>query len=544
MPDMWIDVDTAVTLPVNKAPLIDDTDFKTREVSIAYNATGMDLVWNFETSAGATSQTAVTPTTGGGDYDWTHSGGGMYKIGIPASGGASINNDTEGYGWFSGICDGVLAWISPVYGFRAAGLNDAMCDSAYSTTRGLSGTALPNAAADAAGGLPISDAGGLDLDAQVGTKVSAIHAKLPSKSYLTGSANSDGDIQLDEATGGPVAANMTQISGDGTAADNFETMLDGTGGQTLTLGQLRINANNANGAVDIDNSAGAGIDVRATGGNSAIVSIGSGTGHGASFVGGSTNGAGLRAAGGGGTGHGIWLVRGSSSADDLYLENNDSVLNANQTTILNRLGSITGTGMNTVLGFFQSLMRSDVTVSSDIGGTYDDATDSLQAIRDRGDAAWTTGSGGDATEAKQDTILAKLLAYFQLALRKDAAIATDNATELTALNADGGSGAGSYDNTSDSDEAIADAVALLSGSTGSGADNVTVNIKVAGVNVADADVWITSDSAGANVVAGTLQTDSNGNATFLLDAGNTYYLFAQKDGMNPIIGQSFVAVAD
>lgn len=34
-----------------------------------------------------------------------------------------------------------------------------------SETRGLAGTALPAAAADAAGGLPISDAGGLDLDA-------------------------------------------------------------------------------------------------------------------------------------------------------------------------------------------------------------------------------------------------------------------------------------------------------------------------------------------------------------------------------------------
>ncbi len=42
------------------------------------------------------------------------------------------------------------------------------CDN-YSATRGLSGTALPAAAADAAGGLPISDAGGLDLD----TKLSA-----------------------------------------------------------------------------------------------------------------------------------------------------------------------------------------------------------------------------------------------------------------------------------------------------------------------------------------------------------------------------------
>ena len=38
---------------------------------------------------------------------------------------------------------------------------------AYSATRGLSGTALPAAAADAAGGLAISDAGGLDLDAKL-----------------------------------------------------------------------------------------------------------------------------------------------------------------------------------------------------------------------------------------------------------------------------------------------------------------------------------------------------------------------------------------
>jgi hypothetical protein len=37
-------------------------------------------------------------------------------------------------------------------------------------------TALPNAAADAAGGLPISDAGGLDLDTQIGTDIDAILA--------------------------------------------------------------------------------------------------------------------------------------------------------------------------------------------------------------------------------------------------------------------------------------------------------------------------------------------------------------------------------
>ncbi len=127
MPEIYIDVDTAVTVPVNLIPLIDDTDFKTREVAITYDQAGMDLVWNFQTTAGVTTQTPVTPTTAG-VYDWTHSGDGMYKIEIPASGGGSINNDTEGFGWFSGICTGVLAWRGPVMGFRAAALNNALID--------------------------------------------------------------------------------------------------------------------------------------------------------------------------------------------------------------------------------------------------------------------------------------------------------------------------------------------------------------------------------------------------------------------------------
>jgi hypothetical protein len=64
------------------------------------------------------------------------------------------------------------------------------------------------------------------------------------------------------------------------------------------------------------------------------------------------------------------------------------------------------------------------------------------------------------TKAEMDTaeaaILAKLLKYFQLAMRKDTAIATDNATEVTAINADGGSGAGAFANTTDAQEAIRD----------------------------------------------------------------------------------------
>jgi hypothetical protein len=124
---IYIDVDTAVTVPANIMPLMDDTDFITREVAIVYNQAGMDLVWNFVTSAGVITQTAVTPTTAG-VYDWTHVGDGMYKIEIPASAGGSINNDAEGVGYFTGICTGVLAWRGPDIVFRAAALNDAMID--------------------------------------------------------------------------------------------------------------------------------------------------------------------------------------------------------------------------------------------------------------------------------------------------------------------------------------------------------------------------------------------------------------------------------
>ena len=154
---IWIDVDIAVTVPVNIMPLIDDTDFKTRETGIVYNQAGMDLVWNFITCAGVITQTAVTPTTGG-DYDWTHVGDGMYKIEIPASGGASINNDTEGIGYFTGICTGVLSWRSPDIVFRGSATNDKLIESTYeiaigeiTVTTGGTTTSVPTSACSPTG---------------------------------------------------------------------------------------------------------------------------------------------------------------------------------------------------------------------------------------------------------------------------------------------------------------------------------------------------------------------------------------------------------
>lgn len=57
---------------------------------------------------------------------------------------------------------------------------------------------------------------------------------------------------------------------------------------------------------------------------------------------------------------------------------------AGVTTLLARLGAFTGTGWNTVLGFLRAMLRKDVgvTLPTDIGGTFDPATDSTEAIRD------------------------------------------------------------------------------------------------------------------------------------------------------------------
>ncbi len=126
--DFWMNVDTALSeVPVNIMALTDDTDFKSREEFVVYNQAGMDLVWNFVTTAGAMTQTPVTPTTAG-VYDWGNQGKGMYCLEIPASGGASINNDSEGFGWFTGFATGILPWRGPIIGIRAAALNNALID--------------------------------------------------------------------------------------------------------------------------------------------------------------------------------------------------------------------------------------------------------------------------------------------------------------------------------------------------------------------------------------------------------------------------------
>lgn len=64
--------------------------------------------------------------------------------------------------------------------------------------------------------------------------------------------------------------------------------------------------------------------------------------------------------------------------------------------------------------------------------------------------------------------------------------------------------------------------------TGLGATQTTVQAVVDAVPISGAEVWITTDSAGTNIHAGTLNTNAQGNAVFWLDPG-TYYVFIRHD---------------
>lgn len=432
MADIWMDVDTALAeVPVNIMPLLDDTDFKTIEGAVAYNAAGMALRWHFVTSAGAYTVTSVTPTTGG-NYDWTDQGdSGVYTIEIPASGGASINNDTEGYGWFTGVATGVLPWRGPIIGFRAAAINDSLCDTnttgllapttagrtldvsaggeagvdwanvgSPTTTLNLSGTSTKALEPTTAGRtLDVTTTGEAGLDfANVnipagaipalgivdnGTAQSATGTTLVLRSaaafaddeligatiVITGGSAGVGQSRVitdyvsstDTATvdtwtttptgtityaifgGSPASAslvpnvNVTQISGDSTAADNLETMLDGTGGQTLSLGALTVSGattltGNVSAAAGVtitqSTTNGHGISVTGNGTGNGINSVGGATGNGIRGLGGATSGDGIVAAGQtsghgltatgvGTTKHGINAAGGSTTSDGI-----------------------------------------------------------------------------------------------------------------------------------------------------------------------------------------------------------------------------------
>ncbi|MCY2966688.1 MAG: hypothetical protein NT069_24175 [Planctomycetota bacterium] len=91
---------------------------------------------------------------------------------------------------------------------------------------------------------------------------------------------------------------------------------------------------------------------------------------------------------------------------DVAVSTRGDATSANQATLLARLGAFTGIGLNTVLGFLRALMRKDPALTpSDVGGTFDSATDSLEA---RADAAIVASLSSTERVAVADTLLDRI----------------------------------------------------------------------------------------------------------------------------------------
>jgi hypothetical protein len=77
------------------------------------------------------------------------------------------------------------------------------------------------------------------------------------------------------------------------------------------------------------------------------------------------------------------------------------------------------------------------------------------------------------------------------------------------------------------------AASAYSSGTGAGAISYTVTVTRPDntTPIEGCAVWVSTNSAGSNIIAGTSYTNASGNVTFMLDAG-TYYLWRQVSGWN------------
>jgi len=186
--------DQSVTLYI-----VDDTD-GTPEQGVAYNTTSIALWYRREGSAKVAMSLVSLASTSASHTDsgLIHVDDGVYRLDLPDAAVASGAGEITVGGSIPNMV------VLPV--------NIPLVDYNNQDAVRLGLTSLPNAAADAAGGLPISDAGGLDLDAILEDTGTTIPATL---------ATIDGNIDsvlVDTST--TIPASLTTI-------DNEIAVIDG-----------------------------------------------------------------------------------------------------------------------------------------------------------------------------------------------------------------------------------------------------------------------------------------------------------------------------
>jgi hypothetical protein len=162
-------------------PFIDDTDGKTAETALTLSQADIKLSKNGQALAQKNDDTSAAADANGYyncelDTTDTNTEGTLVLI-VHESGALPVRHDfmvLSEAAWDSkyiakddGFMDVNVKTIGRADTQETEASNLETACANYSATRGLTGTALPAAAADAAGGLPISDAGGLDLDTKL-----------------------------------------------------------------------------------------------------------------------------------------------------------------------------------------------------------------------------------------------------------------------------------------------------------------------------------------------------------------------------------------
>jgi hypothetical protein len=137
--------------------------------------------------------------------------------------------------------------------------------------------------------------------------------------------------------------------------------------------------------------------------------------------------------------------------------------------------------------------------------------------------SWQAGDNYQAVMIGQAVLVNGATYEFPYTVLNGYVISSDLALEssLTAMKGDGW--------TTETLKAINDA---LNAEVGPGALSCTWTQNDEGEDPMDnVAIWITTDEAGSNIIAGTLYTNASGEVTFLLDAG-TYYVWREKGGYN------------
>ncbi len=170
--------------------IIDSTD-GSPEMGVVYNTSGIALWYRREgaTVTAITEATLAAVDSAHSDGGIIHLGDGYYRLDLPDA------------AWATGATHVMIG--GTVTGMIVIGQEVQLVD--YDPDNGvrLGLTALPNAAADAAGGLAISDAGGLDLDAKLANTNEITAARMGALTDLINGGRLDlifDDILMDTGT--------------------------------------------------------------------------------------------------------------------------------------------------------------------------------------------------------------------------------------------------------------------------------------------------------------------------------------------------------